>query len=191
MLQVSCEGSLVSDNRDSVRLPTEAEWEYACRAGTTTRFYSGDDPETMAKIGNVADAALKAKFPDWTGGIKASDGFVFTAPVGKFTPNAFGLYDMLGNAQQWCADRYSEEYYATSPVDDPPGPDSRADRVLPATPVDLIGPHHPAGTVVEADHVLRGGSWRDWAVGTRSARRLGRPRWYRDYETGFRVARTP
>ena len=57
------------------RLPTEAEWEYACRAGTTTRYYSGDDPETLAKVGNV---------------------------VGKFNPNAFGLYDMHGTTWQWC-----------------------------------------------------------------------------------------
>ena len=96
------------------RLPTEAEWEYACRAGTTTRYYSGDDPETLAKVGNVADAALKAKFPDWKYTIKASDGYVFTAPVGKFKPNAFGLYDMHGNAWQWCADWYGEEYYCAS-----------------------------------------------------------------------------
>ena len=88
------------------RLPTEAEWEYACRAGTTTRYYSGDDPETLAKVGNVADAAAKAKFPEWTWTIKASDGYVFTAPVGRFKPNAFGLYDMHGNAGQWCADWY-------------------------------------------------------------------------------------
>ena len=106
------------------RLPTEAEWEYACRAGTTTRYYSGDDPETLAKVGNVADATAKAKFPDWKCTIKASDGYVFTSPVGSFRPNAFGLYDMHGNAWQWCADWYGKEYYATSPADDPTGPDS-------------------------------------------------------------------
>ena len=92
---------------NTYRLPTEAEWEYACRAGTTTRYYSGDDPETLAKVGNVADAAAKAKFPDWKYTIKASDGYVFTAPVGSFQPNAFGLYDMHGNAWQWCADWYA------------------------------------------------------------------------------------
>ena len=107
------------------RLPTEAEWEYACRAGTTTRYYSGDDPETLAKVGNVADAAAKAKFPDWKYTIKANDGYVFTAPVGKFKPNAFGLYDMHGNAWQWCADWYGADYYAKSPADDPTGPDYR------------------------------------------------------------------
>ena len=112
------------------RLPTEAEWEYACRAGTTTRYYNGDDPETLAKVGNIADAAAKAPFPDWTWTIKANDGYVFTSPVGKFKPNAFGLYDMHGNAWQWCADWYDAEYHAVSPADDPPGPTTGSSRVI-------------------------------------------------------------
>jgi formylglycine-generating enzyme required for sulfatase activity len=148
------------------RLPTEAEWEYACRAGTTTRYYSGDDPETLAKVGNVADAAAKAKFPDWKCTIKANDGYVFTAPVGKFEPNAFGLYDMHGNAWQWCADWYGADYYAKSPADDPTGPDSGVVRVL------------------------RGGSWGCGPYYTRSAERFGVGPVIRVYNAGFRVART-
>jgi formylglycine-generating enzyme required for sulfatase activity len=149
------------------RLPTEAEWEYACRAGTPTRYSSGDDPETLAKVGNVADATFKAKFPSYKYGVKASDDFVFTAPVGKFKPNAFGLYDMHGNAWQWCADWYAEEYYATSPADDPTGPNSGADRVL------------------------RGGAWDIRPGVARSACRDGFDPVYRSFNLGFRVARTP
>ncbi len=105
------------------RLPTEAEWEYACRAGTTTRYYSGDDPETLAKVGNVTDAAYRARFPRFAEQtLTASDGYVFTAPVGQFKPNAFGLYDIHGNAWEWCSDWYGKEYYGKSPVEDPKGP---------------------------------------------------------------------
>ena len=149
------------------RLPTEAEWEYACRAGTTTRYYSGDDPETLARVGNVADATAKAKFPDWKCTIKASDGYVFTAPVGKFKPNAFGLYDMHGNAWQWCANRHGVWYYASSPVDDPTGPDS------------------------EPLRELRGGSWSESPGDARSASRGGELHRTGANDLGFRVARTP
>jgi formylglycine-generating enzyme required for sulfatase activity len=83
------------------RLPTEAEWEYACRAGTRTRYYSGDDPESLVAMGNVADATAKATFPDWPT-IGGHDGYVYTAPVGQFRPNDFGLYDMHGNVWEWC-----------------------------------------------------------------------------------------
>ena len=112
------------------RLPTEAEWEYACRAGTTTRYSCGDDPQSLTKHGNIADAALKSLFPERKYAVEASDGHAFTSPAGSFQPNAFGLYDMHGSAWQWCSDWYQPGYYAVSPMDDPTGPDSGSDRVL-------------------------------------------------------------
>ena len=119
------------------RLPTEAEWEYACRAGTTTRYSSGADPETLAAVGNVADGTARAKFPNWTT-IAARDGYVFTAPVGTFRANAWGLHDMHGNVWEWCRDGYDGQYYRQSPRDDPAGP-----------------------TLQAARRVYRGGSWAD------------------------------
>jgi serine/threonine protein kinase/formylglycine-generating enzyme required for sulfatase activity len=104
------------------RLPTEAEWEYACRAGTQTRHYYGGDLDDTTQIANVADAAAKAVFPRWKESVKASDGYVYTSPVGHFLPNSFGLYDMIGNAAEWCSDRYAADYYDHSPIDDPTGP---------------------------------------------------------------------
>ncbi|MEI8376521.1 MAG: SUMF1/EgtB/PvdO family nonheme iron enzyme, partial [Planctomycetota bacterium] len=158
---------LSKKEKKTYRLPTEAEWEYACRAGTTTRYSSGDDPETLAKVGNVADATAKAQFPDLTWTIKASDGYVFTSPVGSFQPNAFGLYDMHGNAWQWCADWYGEDYYAKSPADDPSGPTTGSGRVL------------------------RGGGWYGRAGSCRSAHRDRITPEIRSNSLGFRVSRVP
>jgi formylglycine-generating enzyme required for sulfatase activity len=84
----------------SYRLPTEAEWEYACRAGTTTPFAFGDSP-----------SSTQANF----------DGSK-TAPVGSYEPNAWGLHDMHGNVWEWCADWYGKHYYSRSPRQDPQGP---------------------------------------------------------------------
>jgi sulfatase modifying factor 1 len=122
------------------RLPTEAEWEYACRAGTSTRHYNGDDPKDVFAIGNVDDgwafwtlgsremtySAWKTEYKE----AKSRDGYAFTAPVGRFKPNRFGLYDMVGNAKEWCADWYAADYYARSPADDPKGPEQGSVHVL-------------------------------------------------------------
>jgi formylglycine-generating enzyme required for sulfatase activity len=112
------------------RLPTEAEWEYACRARTTTKYFSGDDPESLASVANVADGTAKTKYPNWTWAIVARDGFVYTAPAAQFRPNAFGLYDMHGNVWEWCHDGYDAEYYKRSPKEDPSGPSEAALRVF-------------------------------------------------------------
>ncbi len=149
------------------QLPSEAQWEYACRAGTTSLWWHGADAEGLAQIGNVVDGTAKEKF-NYTNAITAKDGYVFTAPVGRFRDNAFGLYDMHGNALEWCQDGYDAEAYA-------------ARSGVTSDPLNV-------STV--ARRVLRGGSWIYSATFTRSAFRNRNSPDYRINDTGFRVSRT-
>jgi len=90
-----------------VRLPGEAEWEFACRAGGNGRFCYGDEGEKLAEFANIADATWHECFPNPMA-IKAKDGHVFAAPVGQFKPNDFGVYDMHGNVWEWCDDFFGK-----------------------------------------------------------------------------------
>ena len=108
------------NNATGLRLPTEAEWEYACRGGTTTAFHSmpgypnGTNDDSL--LGNIA-------WFDCNGGCN-------THPVAGKAANAFGMYDMSGNVYEWCNDWYGSTYYTTSPSTDPAGPSSGSNRVM-------------------------------------------------------------
>jgi formylglycine-generating enzyme required for sulfatase activity/serine/threonine protein kinase len=148
------------------RLPTEAEWEYACRSGTTSRFWCGDDPGGLAAVGNVADETYRARYPD-SPGIATRDGFVYTAPVGHFRASAFGLYDMHGNVWEWCSDGYRDHYVPLSTQD---------------APTESSEP--PARAV-------RGGSWDDEPRYCQSAATLRHLRGDRSFSIGFRLVLSP
>jgi formylglycine-generating enzyme required for sulfatase activity len=175
---------------DGYRLPTEAEWEYACRAGTTTRYQSGDDPETLAKVGNVADGTLHARIPELSNAmIAAEDGYVYTAPAGRFAANGFGLHDMHGNVAEWCGDQYAERYYSQSPEADPKGPSPAGSPIPVAGQVTVKPAPADESDAPSPERVFRGGSAMGTLATSRSASRRSAGLHYRVGVIGFRVAR--
>jgi formylglycine-generating enzyme required for sulfatase activity len=144
------------------RLPTEAEWEYACRARTTTPFHFGKTITTDLANYDGSGEEKKQRFSSNKGFSKGID-HRMTTPVGTFPPNAFGLYDMHGNVWEWCQDDWHSDY-SKAPVDgssweNKSNPDS---------------------------HILRGGSWIDEPIG-RSAYRSSFYSDVKNYDVGLRI----
>jgi len=147
------------------RLPSEAEWEYACRAGTKTRYYFGDAIISEQVNCDFQKVVVSQGFlgvgrkKEWRGTCRAE-----TTEVGRFSANAFGLYDMHGNVWEWCLDHWHENYKGA--------------------------PTDGSAWIEGGDasrRLLRGGSWNDSPGGCRSAFRLGRARAFRYFVVGFRV----
>lgn len=146
------------------RLPSEAEWEYACRAGSESTFSTGNNSESLQGAANIGDVALRKKYGSAEGTAPWNDGFPFTAPVGSFRPNDFGLFDMHGNVGEWCSDWFDAEYYKTSPTVDPTGPKWQ-----------------------QHCRVVRGGSWYNTALSCRSSGRHDGIETAPSTTNGFRV----
>lgn len=150
------------------RLPTEAEWEYACRAGKTTAFYFGDSLSSDR-------ANFNGNYP--TGNAEKGKYLRRTTKVGSYAPNSFGLYDMHGNVAEWCADWYAPEYYLDSPEEDPLGP-----------PFGVVSTKFTNNGNQNFFVVVRGGCWVDDGRACRSAYRYRAMPKTQYRLIGFRVA---
>lgn len=147
----------LSGSNDRYRLPSESEWEYACRAGTRSRYSTGH---------SISADEANFRGEKKLGPFKFGTYLRRTLPVGFFSPNAFGLYDMHGNVKEWCADVWNESY-ANAPSD---------------------GSAWLTGD--SSQRVVRGGSWASSPRWLRSAWRISRDPTERKGDVGFRVART-
>jgi len=147
-----------------VRLPTEAEWEYAARAGTTTSRYWGDNPNYGCEHANVLDNTARRVVAGTAGWIAhlCDDSAAYTAPVGSYEPNAWGLYDMLGNVWEWVEDCHAS--YAKA------------------------NPRTDAAEQPCAARVARGGAWIFGPRSVRAAARVRAASTVRNNVTGFRLA---
>jgi formylglycine-generating enzyme required for sulfatase activity len=147
-------------------LPSESEWEYAARAGTTTSRYWGNDIDDGCTYENIADQSLEKETPDFLPVFaNCDDGYVVTSPVGSFKPNPWGLYDMLGNVANWVEDCFVDNY-RNAPTNG--------------------GPNTTGSCRVRA---IRGGSWGGLPRNVRAAKRLYNLPDFLDRFIGFRVAK--
>lgn len=155
---------LTSKTGQTFRLPTEAEWEYCCRAGSDRVFATGDDADSLRRIANCGDLSLKALCRSLTSTADWDDMYPFTAPVGSFQATSFGIYDMHGNVGEWCLDWFDADYFAKSPETDPRGPEK-----------------------ADTWRVVRGGSWYNNPFSCRSSGRHDGVPTEASTTNGFRV----
>ena len=146
------------------RLPTEAEWEYAIRAGTATSRYWGEAEAETCEYANAVDETARRTYVQWNYA-PCLDGYVYTSAVGTFKPNRWGLHDMAGNVWEWATDCWNPNY-EQAPGDGSPWTHGDCSR-----------------------RVIRGGAWDDEPDDLRSANRLSVPADRRYNTIGFRVAR--
>ena len=172
---VSWEGARNYCKRMGLRLPTEAEWEYAIRGGTQGEYYWGDN--ITGKEANFCDSTCDLNNRE----SNLTDGFKNSAPVGSFPPNAFGLYDMAGNVSEWVLDwmAINENYYLMGPTKNPQGPRPELDT---CSGVDCVG----AFSITQK--VYRGGAWNQGIPSMRSANRKDAHFQLKADGTGFRCA---
>jgi formylglycine-generating enzyme required for sulfatase activity len=147
-------------------LPSEAQWEYACRAGTTTPFHFGETISTDQANYRGTDWEYEGTtYPGFYGAGSRGEYRQETTNAGKFPPNAFGLYDMHGNVWEWCADPWHDSY-KDAPIDG------------------SVWEKNPSN---DSYRLLRGGSWGNNPSFCRSASRLRIDRDFRHYSVGFRI----
>lgn len=172
------------------RLPTEAEWEYACRAGSESWYSWGNDPDQAYIHGNFADGALESAHPKTTSYQRAvklgrldGDSVVHSSPVAQFESNPWGLYDMHGNVWEWCSDLYEQDHYERL-LDGVSRQDQKSFVVT-----DPKGPETTEQHVYGDWRVIRGGSWFTAPAYARSSIRGYAEASEAACYTGFRVLR--